>query len=76
MGQRFVEPKVAATASVENRMREDQLTSPGADIELDHVDADAERGVKRVERVGGSQRTGSAVPDPLTAIGIHAAPPG
>jgi hypothetical protein len=40
-------------------------------VELDHIDADIDRGLERGQRVRRSQRAGATVPDALTAISIH-----
>jgi len=46
-------------------VRQHELAFPRANIELDHVHADLNRGVKRGERIPPCERAGAAVADPV-----------
>ncbi len=64
MVERFVSRSLPGEPRIKERVREHQLTPRGPDVELDHVDADLQRGVKCGERVGRGQRAGAS-PDPI-----------
>ena len=76
MGQGVFEANVPGKPRVEDRVRQDQLAVVTPDVELDHVDAHLQRGVKRGQRVRRRQRTGAAMTNSLTAVGVHGALPG
>jgi hypothetical protein len=46
-------------------VRQRKVTADGADVELDHVDPELERGIERRERVALHHRVRPAVTDPL-----------
>jgi hypothetical protein len=71
VGKRVLQPNTPSRAGVKDRVREHQFASPRADIELDHVDPDLERRVKRRQRIARRQRAGASVPDSLTRACAH-----
>src|SRR5450631_1492299 len=73
VSERVMKSHAVAPAGVDHRVREHQLAAPLADIELNHVDPDPERRVKRRQRVPRRKRAGTPMPDPLTVVPAHPA---
>jgi len=74
MTQRITEANVPSAPGVKDRVGQDQLSIPGADVELDYVDPDLTRHVERGERVAGGKCARAAMPNPLADVRAHCTP--
>ena len=65
MGEPGVEREAAEQAALERVVGDPEAAADGADVELDHVDAEIERRLERAERVAPDHGVCAAVPHPL-----------
>src|SRR5437764_15383097 len=75
MVKRLVQAEVPGQPRVKDRVGEHQLPTPCAQVELDHVDADPQRGVERLDRVRLGERARPAMTDSLAAVHGTSVPP-